>query len=85
MEFPWEDIVKILCATIAGAILGVEREYRSKPAGLRTLIMITVGSALYFQYLSISLFSQSPDRIASNIVTGVGFVGGGVIFKEGIK
>jgi putative Mg2+ transporter-C (MgtC) family protein len=80
MIIPVEDILKIVEAFIAGALLGIEREYRSKPAGLRTLILITVGSTL-FSMLSLSIVSASPDRVASNIVTGVGFVGAGVIFK----
>ncbi|HEX8333910.1 MAG TPA: MgtC/SapB family protein [Segetibacter sp.] len=84
MQVPVEDILKIGEALIAGSLLGLEREYRSKPAGLRTIIMITVGSTL-FSILSVSISDQSPDRIASNIVTGVGFVGAGVIFKEGVN
>src|ERR1044071_7670977 len=84
MIIPVEDILKIVEAFTAGALLGIEREYRSKPAGLRTLILITVGSTL-FAMLSLSIVSESPDRIASNIVTGVGFVGAGVIFKEGVN
>lgn len=65
-------------------MLGIEREYRDKPAGLRTIILITVGAAL-FSLLNLTIDSVSPDRIASNVVTGVGFVGGGVIFKEGMN
>ena len=65
-------------------MLGIEREYRDKPAGLRTIILITVGSAL-FSLLNLTIDTQSPDRIASNVVTGVGFVGAGVIFKEGMN
>lgn len=76
-----EDIIKISAAFAAGALMGFEREYRSKPAGLRTLIMITVGSCL-FTVLS-QFFEANPDRIASNIVTGIGFIGAGVIFKDG--
>lgn len=84
MQVPVEDILKVIGAFGAGALLGFEREYRSKPAGLRTIIMITVGSTL-FSILSFNVTDISPDRIASNIVTGVGFVGAGVIFKEGIN
>ncbi len=47
MEIPWNDITKILVAFAAGTLLGIEREYRDKPAGLRTIILITVGSALF--------------------------------------
>ncbi|MBA2760532.1 MAG: MgtC/SapB family protein, partial [Segetibacter sp.] len=84
MEIPWNDIIKILVAFAAGTLLGIEREYRDKPAGLRTIILITVGSAL-FSLLNLTMDTQSRDRIASNVVTGVGFVGAGVIFKEGMN
>jgi putative Mg2+ transporter-C (MgtC) family protein len=78
------ELQKILIAFIVGAVIGIEREYRSKPAGFRTMIMICVGSAL-FTILSQQVSHISPDRIASNIVTGIGFIGAGVIFKEGIN
>lgn len=84
MEIPWDDILKIGVAFICGSLLGIEREYRDKPAGLRTIILITVGAAL-FALLNTSFETASPDRIASNIVTGVGFIGAGVIFKEGLN
>lgn len=84
MEIPWNEILKIVFAFAAGALLGVEREYSGKPAGMRTIILITVGSAL-FSLLNLIIDTQSPDRIASNVVTGVGFVGAGVIFKEGMN
>lgn len=67
-------------ALAAGAIVGLEREYHSKPAGFRTMILISVSSCL-FTILSASI--GSGDRIASNIVTGIGFIGAGVVFKEG--
>lgn len=76
-----EHIIQICAAFTAGGILGLEREYHSKPAGFRTIILITVGSCL-FTILSVS-FINNPDRIASNIITGIGFLGAGVVFKEG--
>jgi putative Mg2+ transporter-C (MgtC) family protein len=77
------DIIKIAVAFALGALLGIEREYKKKPAGFRTMIMITVGAAL-FTTLS-SHIAGNPDRIAANIITGIGFIGAGVIFKEGVK
>lgn len=79
----FEEAAQVLCAFIIGAIIGLEREFRSKPAGFRTMIIICVGSCLY-TILSKENSSGSPDRIASNIVTGIGFIGAGVIFKEGL-
>ena len=78
-----EHIIQIVAAFIAGGLLGLEREYHSKPAGFRTMILISVGSCL-FTILSTS-FITNPDRIASNIITGIGFIWAGVVFKEGIN
>ena len=72
-------------ALLIGGLVGAEREYRSKAAGFRTLILICVGSAL-FTLLSLRLGSpNSHDRIASNIITGIGFIGAGVIFRDGVN
>ena len=80
MHPEFEHILQILASLAAGAILGLEREYHSKPAGFRTMILICVSSCL-FSILSATM--PSGDRIASNIVTGIGFIGAGVVFKEG--
>jgi putative Mg2+ transporter-C (MgtC) family protein len=79
----FEEAAQVSVAFVIGAIIGLEREFRSKPAGFRTMILICVGSCLY-TILSKEIGGASPDRIASNIVTGIGFIGAGVIFKEGI-
>jgi putative Mg2+ transporter-C (MgtC) family protein len=79
MEILSGDIIKVLLAVLCGGILGFEREYQNKSAGFRTIILITLGSTIF------TLVSQriggSDDRIAANIITGIGFIGGGVIFK----
>lgn len=75
------EVNKFLLATLLCGLIGAEREYRSKSAGLKTMIMIGLGSTL-FTILSIKIGLTSHDRIASNIVTGIGFLGAGVIFKE---
>ena len=75
-------LIKVAIAFIAGALLGIEREYRSEPAGFTTMILICMGSTV-FTILS-SSFVENGDRIASNIISGVGFLGAGVIFKEGL-
>ncbi len=80
-----DDLLALLVALLVGALVGAEREYRSKAAGFRTLILICVGSAL-FTLLSLRLGEPaSHDRIASNIITGIGFIGAGVIFKDGVN
>jgi len=68
-------------ALAIGAIIGAEREYRSKSAGLRTMIMVSLASCL-FTILSIKIGVENPDRLAANILTGLGFLGAGVIFKD---
>jgi putative Mg2+ transporter-C (MgtC) family protein len=78
----FEEAAQVSVAFVIGAVIGLEREFRSKPAGFRTMILICVGSCLY-TILSKEI-AGSADRIASNIVTGIGFIGAGVIFKEGI-
>ena len=80
----FEEAGQVSFAFIIGAVLGLEREFRSKPAGFRTMILISVSSCLY-TILSKEAGAGSADRIASNIVTGIGFIGAGVIFKEGIS
>lgn len=78
-----EIVVKLLIAILIGAIIGSEREYHNKSAGLRTLMLICLGATL-FTIFSMEIGARtSPDRIASNIVTGIGFVGAGVIFMGG--
>jgi len=78
-----EIIYRLLLSFGIGTAIGLEREYRSKAAGLRTMIMICLGSTIFSQ-ISMSIGGNSPDRIASAIVTGVGFLGAGVIFKDGL-
>lgn len=75
------EVNKFLLAILLCGLIGLEREFRSKQAGLKTLIMMGLGATL-FTILSIKIGAGSMDRIASNIVTGIGFLGAGVIFKE---
>ena len=79
----YELIIRLLLALVFGAVIGFEREYRSKAAGFRTITLISIGSAL-FTITSFKLgYPGNPDRIASNIITGIGFIGAGVVFKDG--
>lgn len=78
-----ELVIRILISFAIGFAIGFEREYQSKVAGLRTMTMICLGSTIFTE-ISISIGGSSPDRIASNIITGVGFLGAGVIFKDGL-
>lgn len=84
MEIEYELALQLLISFVIGSAIGLEREYRSKAAGLRTMIMICIGSTVFTQ-ISISIGGDSTDRIASNIITGIGFLGAGVIFKDGLS
>jgi len=83
----WEvlDLIKALTSLVIGMILGAERELKDKAAGFRTITLICLGSTL-FTLLSYKIgMGQSEDatRIASYVVSGIGFLGAGVIFKDG--
>ncbi|MDJ1468587.1 MgtC/SapB family protein [Cytophagaceae bacterium DM2B3-1] len=76
----YEDFFKLFMALLAGSVIGAEREYRSKSAGLRTIALICVGATL-FTIMS-NYIGKGTERIASNIVVGIGFLGAGIIFRE---
>jgi len=75
-----EDLSRILLAILVGGCIGFERELHQKAAGFRTITLICVGSAL-FSMLSLKI-EGNTGRIIANIVTGVGFLGAGVVFRE---
>jgi putative Mg2+ transporter-C (MgtC) family protein len=74
---------RLLLAALLGGVLGLEREWRNKDAGLRTNILIAIGAAL-FTLMSIELTDArtgDPSRVAAQIVTGIGFLGAGAIMR----
>lgn len=86
----WEFMLRLLAATAMGAAIGLEREYHAKEAGLRTHLLVALGSCL-FMILSVYGFdfmlgrdhvSFDPSRIASQVVTGIGFIGAGTIILQ---
>jgi putative Mg2+ transporter-C (MgtC) family protein len=79
IDFVW----RLLLSAGLGAAIGLEREYRRKPAGLRTNILIAVGSTL-FTIVSLEMTKGVGDtsRVAGQIVTGIGFLGGGAILRN---
>jgi putative Mg2+ transporter-C (MgtC) family protein len=83
LVFTPEDFFKILLAVLIGGVIGFERELHAKAAGLRTITLITVGATM-FTILSYKFNDAATARVASNIVTGVGFLGAGaILFAEG--
>jgi len=79
-----DAILRLALAAALGGAIGLEREYHHKPAGLRTNMLIALGSAL-FSILSVQLGAGagSADRIAAQVVTGIGFLGAGAILRSG--
>lgn len=82
MDFTIElpDIISMLMSVLCGGIIGFEREYKNKSTGFRTIVLITLGSTIF------TIVSRhgagADDRISANIITGIGFIGAGVIFKD---
>jgi len=76
-----EIIGRLALAGALGALIGLERELRGYPAGIRTLALVTLGATLFTE--ASQLFPGGDDRMAAQIVTGIGFLGAGVIFREG--
>ena len=79
-----ELIQRLLLAAVLGGVLGVEREVRQKAAGLRTNMLIAIGSALFtlMSYELADAAGADPGRIAAQIVTGIGFLGAGAIIRR---
>jgi putative Mg2+ transporter-C (MgtC) family protein len=78
--------LRLLLAAILGALIGLEREIHDHPAGMRTHLLVSLGSA-GFTALSIYAFPSpgaDPARVAAQIVTGIGFLGAGAILKQGV-
>ena len=75
-----EILGRLVLAGLLGGFVGIEREVRGYPAGIRTLALVSVGSALF---TDVSGLLGGEDRVAAQVVTGIGFIGAGVIFREG--
>jgi putative Mg2+ transporter-C (MgtC) family protein len=80
-----EQLARLAIAAVLGGVVGAERELSDQPAGLRTHILLTVGACL-FTLISAYGFgpNSDPSRLAAQIVTGVGFLGGGAILRHGL-
>ncbi|MBQ7416003.1 MAG: MgtC/SapB family protein [Oscillospiraceae bacterium] len=86
----WEICLRLLCAMLVGLIIGTEREYTNRPAGMRTHILVALGACvvaitgqvLFNEY---NLLGATPDpaRLSAQVITGVGFLGAGTIMREG--
>lgn len=86
----WEVCLRLACAMLVGLVIGTEREYTHRPAGMRTHILVALGACvvsitgelLFNQYNAVGAFPD-PARLSAQVVTGVGFLGAGTIMREG--
>jgi putative Mg2+ transporter-C (MgtC) family protein len=79
--FVSETLLRLILAAVLGGAIGIERELKHKPAGLRTNMFICFGAAM-FTILSFRFSGATPDRIAANIIPGIGFIGAGSILHS---
>ncbi|MBN1778814.1 MAG: MgtC/SapB family protein [Candidatus Buchananbacteria bacterium] len=78
---PWTEILlRLFVAALLTSMIGLEREFKHKPVGFRTNMLVGMGSAL-FMIISLS-FVDSPERIATGVVSGIGFLGAGLIIQS---
>src|ERR1700737_222589 len=80
----WDFVLRLAVALVLGSVVGLERQYRQRMAGLRTNALVSIGAAT-FVMLSPLDRTGDPTRIAAQVVSGIGFLAGGVIFREGIS
>jgi putative Mg2+ transporter-C (MgtC) family protein len=91
----WDSLLRLVVAAALGGAIGVEREIRDREAGIRTHLLVSLGSALFtivsayglhaFQTSGDNVVRADPTRIAAQIVTGIGFLGAGAIIREGLS
>ena len=85
-------VLRLTCAMVVGIVIGLEREYTHRPAGLRTHILVTLGACvvsilgemLFLHYAALGA-TPDPARLSAQVITGVGFLGAGTIMKEGVN
>ena len=79
-------IIRIAIASIAGAVVGFERQWSNKSAGLRTNTLVSLGASIFVLLSSLATAQTGdPSRVLGQIVTGIGFLGAGVIFRQGVN
>jgi len=86
----WEICLRLACAMLVGLVIGTEREYTHRPAGMRTHILVALGACvvsitgeMIFHHYSVLGASADPARLSAQVIAGVGFLGAGTILREG--
>ena len=77
--------IRLLIALILGALIGAERQWRQRMAGLRTNALVAAGAAMFLMMGGLIVGDGSQGRVAAYVVSGIGFLGGGVILKDGLS
>jgi putative Mg2+ transporter-C (MgtC) family protein len=86
IQVSWNEFTtRILAAAIFGALIGLERQWRQRRAGLRTNALVSLGSAAFVTVSAMMSGDNSSTRIAGQVVSGIGFLGAGVILREGLN
>ncbi|MBE6924784.1 MAG: MgtC/SapB family protein [Ruminococcaceae bacterium] len=86
----WDICLRLLCAMVVGLVIGTEREYSNRPAGMRTHILVALGACvvsitgqmIFYEYRAMG-GTPDPARLSAQVITGVGFLGAGTILREG--
>ncbi len=89
---PWDVAGRLLCAMFIGLVVGAEREYTHRPAGMRTHMLVSLGACVVMM-TSQMIFAQyrpygatpDPARLSAQVITGIGFLGAGTILREGVS
>ena len=81
----YEPVARLTVALVLGSLIGIERQYHQRAAGLRTNALVATGSALFVMVSTLASGERSPTRVAAQVASGIGFLGGGVILREGFS
>lgn len=81
----YEPMARLVLALVLGTLIGFERQYHQRAAGLRTNALVATGSALFVMVSTLAPGERSPTRVAAQVASGIGFLGGGVILREGLS
>jgi putative Mg2+ transporter-C (MgtC) family protein len=77
--------IRLFTAFLAGAFIGIERQWHHRMAGLRTNVLVSIGACLFVLLPFFTIGDSSPNRVASQVVSGIGFLGAGVILRDGLS
>lgn len=72
-------------SVLAGGLIGIERQWRKKLAGVRTMVLVSLGATIFVSLSSAFTTDTSPTRIAAQVVSGIGFLAGGIILRDGFS